>query len=416
VLVDVPRDVQEELVAPERLEDEPEPLAPPPAPAAAAVREAVRLLEGAARPVVYAGGGVANAEAAAELHELVAALGAPVVTTLMGKGCFDEAQPLFVGHPGMHGSRRANLALNGADLVLAVGARFDDRVTGRLDAFAPVARVVQLDVDPREVGKIRRADVALVGDLRGSLRALRAALRPDPSRAMAWRAELAVLAAREPYPYDRDAAGPLKPQRVLERLDALTAGRDVVFTTGVGQHQMWAMQYLQRRAPRGFVTSGGLATMGYGLPAAIGAKLARPHSTVVCVDGDGSFQMTSQELATAVQERLPVIVVIVDNGCLGMVQQWQTLFFEERLSQVELGERGPDYAALAHAYGARAATVDDEAGLDAALAEALEAGETTVIDARVDPREQVFPMIPPGAAAVDCVEWAMPPTTALEDR
>jgi acetolactate synthase-1/2/3 large subunit len=325
----------------------------------------------------------------------------------MGKGAFPESHPLFAGHPGMHGHKFANWALNRADLIVAAGVRFDDRVTGRLDAFAPDARVVHLDVDPREIGKLRHADAGLVGELRSGLRALATASAPAAHGAarQVWRARVDDWKASFPLRVPgASASGAPSPPALVRELQRLLASRDVIYTTGVGQHQMFAMQHLTLEEPRRFITSGGLATMGFGLPAAIGASVARSGTTVVCIDGDGSFQMTSQELATAVQERLPVIVVLVDNGSLGMVEQWQRMFFEGRLSHVELAPAAPDYAALARAYGAFGATVTTIAQLRPALMTALASGGPAVLHVRVDETVACYPMIPPGAAAIDCVE------------
>ncbi len=414
VLVDVPRDVQEQLcddhygtkrppgVRP--VLDGPDPLYDR---ADSSLAGALRLLDGAQAPVVYAGGGVVNAGAAAELRLLAERLGAPVVTTLMGKGAFPESHPLFAGHPGMHGQKFANWALNKADVIVAAGVRFDDRVTGRLDAFAPDARVVHLDVDPREIGKLRHADAGIVGDLRSGLRALASESAPGTGGAARaiWRARVDEWKAAFPLRVpEASAAGAPSPPALMRELQRLLMSRDVIYTTGVGQHQMFAMQHLTLEEPRRFITSGGLATMGFGLPAAIGASVARPGTTVVCIDGDGSFQMTSQELATAVQERLPVIVVLVDNGSLGMVEQWQRMFFEGRLSHVELAPAAPDYAALARAYGAFGATVTTLAQLRPALMTALASAGPALLHVRVDETVACYPMIPPGAAAVDCVE------------
>jgi acetolactate synthase-1/2/3 large subunit len=404
VLVDVPRDVQEQSC-----DDTAEPPANGAEPVGAvdgrALGDALLLLDAADAPVIYAGGGVVNAGAAAELRLLAERLGAPVVTTLMGKGAFPESHPLFAGHPGMHGHKYANWALNRADLIVAAGVRFDDRVTGRLDAFAPGARVVHLDVDPREVGKLRHADAGLVGDLRAGLRALAGAPAVRGPARRAWRARVDDWKASFPLrvPETR-ASGEPSPQALVRELQRLLASRDVIYTTGVGQHQMFAMQHLKLEQPRRFITSGGLATMGFGLPAAIGASTARPGTTVVCIDGDGSFQMTSQELATAVRERLPVIVVVVDNGSLGMVEQWQRMFYAGRLSHVELAPAAPDYAALARAYGAFGASVTTLAELRPALMTALASGGPALLHVRVDETVACYPMIPPGAAAVDCVE------------
>jgi acetolactate synthase-1/2/3 large subunit len=373
------------------------------------VREAARAIAEAKQPIVYAGGGVINAEASAELLALVEAGRLPSVVTLMGKGCLPDSHPLNYGAPGMHGSKYANWALNKSDLIIAVGVRFDDRVTGKVSAFAPGAKVIHFDIDAAEVGKIREADIPVVGPLKLALaqltrdvRALEAEKQTDRS---AWHAQLEEWKALYPYKY-RKAEGVLKPQTVIERLRDLTGQRDgdVVWTTGVGQHQMWAMQYLECQKPRTFITSGGLGTMGYGLPAAVGAKAARPDATVICVDGDGCFQMTCQELATAALERLPIVVVIVNNGWLGMVRQWQEMFYAERYAETHLTKQVPDYAQLAEALGAAGFMVDSDDDLDSTLEAALDCGRTAVVDARVDPDENCFPMVPAGAASVDIIE------------
>jgi acetolactate synthase-1/2/3 large subunit len=373
------------------------------------IGEAARAVAAAERPVLYVGGGVLNAEACAELRELAEAAGIPVITTLMAKGAFPDSHPLAYGPPGMHGSKWANWGLNKADLLVAAGTRFDDRVTGKLTAFAPGAKVIHFDVDPAEIGKLRHAEIPVVGPLKIALARLTEELRrlgcdsggPEP-----WRRQLDEW--REAYPYRyRDDGDLLKPQAVVEALRDLTTDRDeVVWTTGVGQHQMWAMQYLVCDRPRSFITSGGLGTMGYGLPAAVGAKAARPDATVVCIDGDGCFQMTCQELATSVLEGLPVVVVVVNNGWYGMVRQWQELFYAERFSETHLTHQLPDYAQLAEAYGCAGFTLSSEDELESVLEEALGCGRTAVVDARCDPEEKCFPMIPAGAAATDIVEFA----------
>ena len=409
VLVDVAKDVQEaelDFEYPEEVD-----LAgwrPPSKVHERQVREAARAIAAAKQPIVYAGGGVVNAEASAELLALIEAARLPAVVTLMGKGSLPDSHPQNYGMPGMHGSKYANWALNKSDLIVAVGTRFDDRVTGKVSAFAPGAKVIHFDIDAAEVGKIRHADIPVVGPLKLALskltRDVRALATERPFDRDAWFAQLEEWRRLYPYKYRR-AEGVLKPQTVLETLRDLTAGRDdVVWTTGVGQHQMWAMQYLVCDRPRTFITSGGLGTMGYGVPAAIGAKAARPDATVICVDGDGCFQMTAQELATAALERLPIVVVIINNGWLGMVRQWQELFYAERYAETHLTKQVPDYAQLADALGCAGFMVDNEDDLESTLREAMECGRTAVVDARVDPDENCYPMVPAGAASVDVIE------------
>jgi acetolactate synthase-1/2/3 large subunit len=407
VLVDVPRDVQEASVpAPppaERRAHRDGPAARSAAPAAEdAVRAVARAIEGSSRPVLYVGGGAVAAEAGPAVERLASAAGIPIVTTLMAKGAIPESHPLNLGCPGMHGGKWANWTLNKADLIVAVGARFDDRVTGRLDRFAPDAKVAHFDIDPREIGKIRHADLPVLGDLRDAVVRTREALTA-PADSARWRRQVEGWRERFPLRYERGTPG-LKGPEVLEHLAGAVAGRDdVIWTTGVGQHQMWAMQYLPCERPRSFLTSGGHGTMGFGLPAAIGARAARPEATVVCVDGDGSFLMTCQELGTAVAERLPVVVVVLDNGGLGMVRQWQEMFYEGRLSAVRTAPCA-DIAAIARGFGARAFTVGTAAELRGAFTEALDCGETCVLHVRVAEDEHLYPMIQPGAAAVDLLE------------
>jgi acetolactate synthase-1/2/3 large subunit len=409
VLVDVPRDVQEAVVDvtfPAEI-DLPG-WRPPTKVHPLQIRDAGRAIAHARKPVLYVGGGTLNGDACAELLELAEAGSLPVVTTLMGKSAFPESHELHFGWPGMHGPKWSNLAINSCDVLVAVGARFDDRVTGKLSAFAPGATVVHLDVDAAEISKLREADIPVVGALAtavGELAREVARHREDGAPAPdAWLGQLRAWREEFPLRYDTDSEW-LKPQTVVETLQRLTADDDVVVTTGVGQHQMWAMQYVESVRPRSFITSGGLGTMGYGIPAAIGAKAARPEATVVCVDGDGCFQMTAQELATAVLEDLPIVVVLVNNGYLGMVTQWQDMFFDGRRSHVHLTSQVPDYAKLAEAYGGVGIVVTAPEELEPALAEALSLGRTVVVDCRVDPAEQCFPMIPSGAAALDMIEY-----------
>jgi len=371
------------------------------------VHEAAKAIVESRQPIVYAGGGVINANASVELLALVEAARLPAVVTLMGKGCLPDSHPLNYGAPGMHGSKYANWALNKADLVIAVGTRFDDRVTGKVSAFAPGAKIIHFDIDAAEVGKIRTADIPVVGPLKLALaqltRDVKALEAREPVDRTPWHAQLREWRALYPYKYRR-SEGVLKPQTVIETLRDLTAGSDVIWTTGVGQHQMWAMQYLVCEKPRTFITSGGLGTMGYGLPAAVGAKAARPEATVVCIDGDGCFQMTCQELATAALERLPIVVVIINNGWLGMVRQWQELFYAERYAETHLTKQVPDYAQLAEALGGAGFVVESEDDLESTLRAALQSGRTAVVDARVDPEENCYPMVPAGAASIDTIE------------
>jgi acetolactate synthase-1/2/3 large subunit len=409
VLVDIPRDVQEaetEFVYPDEVNLPG--WKPPRRGHPRQIKAAAQAIAEGERPILYVGGGVLNAHATDEVLALAETGNLPVVTTLMAKSGFPESHELHMGWPGMHGPKWSNWALNKADVVVAVGARFDDRVTGKLSAFAPGATIVHLDIDAAEISKIRHADVPVVGPLKPVLAELTKLLADEvlPGRTDAWLQQIAEWRDQFPLRYSADPGPMLKPQKVLQMLQSLTAGRDdIVWTTGVGQHQMWAMQYVLCDRPRTFITSGGLGTMGYGLPAAVGAKAARPDATVICVDGDGCFQMTCQELATAALEDLPIVVVIVNNGYLGMVRQWQDMFFEERFSQVNLTHSLPDYAALARAYGALGFTAENEEELEEALTTAIASGRTCVVDARVDPREHCFPMIPAGAAAVDVVEF-----------
>jgi acetolactate synthase I/II/III large subunit len=413
VLVDVPRDIQEapiDFKYPDQVELPG--WKPPKRGHAKQIKDAAAAISRAEKPILYVGGGTLNGDACSELRELAQVAQVPVITTLMGKSAFPESHELFYGWPGMHGTKYANWALNKADLMIACGVRFDDRVTGKLSAFAPGAQVIHLDVDAAEIGKLRRAEIPVVGPLKQVLRDVSLELqklRSDGWTPMteAWLQQLDAWKGEFPLKYRKGEL--MKPETVLETLHELTAGRDdMIWTTGVGQHQMWAMQYLLCDRPRTFVTSGGLGTMGYGIPAAVGAKAARPDATVVCVDGDGCFQMTCQELATAVLEDLPIVVVLINNGYLGMVQQWQDMFFEERLSQVHLTHQVPDYAQLADAYGAAGFMVDTEDDLAETLEQALTCGRTAVVDCRVDPKEHCFPMIPAGAAALDLIEYPEP--------
>lgn len=402
VLVDVPKDVQQgtmEWRDPVDRDLEPRPPLDPNALASAAA-----MLARSERPVLYVGGGVVRSGAGREVLELATRQQLPVVTTLMARGAFPDSHPLCLGMPGMHGSYAAVMAMQRADLLLAVGARFDDRVTGKLDGFAPGARVVHVDVDPREIGKVRKADVGLVGDARAVVAELVRAVRPsgdvaNPAARVAWLETLDGWRRRYPFRYRQEPGGALKPQLVLERLLAATGGR-AVLTAGVGQHQMWASQLWRFDRPNAWANSGGLGTMGFALPAALGAKAGRPDELVIAVDGDGSFQMTGQELATSVAEDLPVLVAIINNGYLGMVKQWQELFYQGRHSQIHLRQDLPDFARLAEAYGCTGLRAQTPGEVDAVLERALEEvrKRTVVVDFRVDPDELCFPLVPAGAS------------------
>jgi acetolactate synthase-1/2/3 large subunit len=374
----------------------------PGAPDPAAIEAAARLLHTARRPVLYVGGGVIQAGAHDELMRLAELAQAPVTTTLMARGAFPDVHPLALGMPGMHGCYTAVSALQEADLIVALGARFDDRVTGKLDSFAPNARVVHADIDPAEIGKNRVPDVPIVGDVKPVLTGLAECLaglirESGPPDTAAWLATTRSWQRRFPLRYTQDSGGPLKPQYVVERLSELTGG-DAVVVAGVGQHQMHAAQHYSFSKPRSWINSGGLGTMGFAVPAAMGAQVGRPGELVVAIDGDGCFQMTAQELATCAIEKLPIKVLLFNNGFLGMVRQWQELFYEERYSEVELGTAIPDYVKLAEAYGCVGLRCDQADDVDNVLDKALAVtGVPTVVDFRVHDREGVFPMVPAGA-------------------
>jgi acetolactate synthase I/II/III large subunit len=381
------------------------------------VREALDLIGQAERPVIYAGGGLVRAGAGDELYELATTLDLPVVTTLMARGIFPDTHELAVGMPGMHGHYAAVKAFQETDLLITLGARFDDRVTGKLDDFAPHAKVIHIDVDPAEIGKNRTADVPIVGDvkvvLEQMLKILRSKLEEGgPGRALvpdtaAWRQHLDELKRDHPLRVEQPDSGVLKPQTAVRAIHA-TWGDEAVYVAGVGQHQMWASQIIPYTRGRQWINSGGLGTMGFAVPAAIGAKVGVGRDTpVVAIDGDGCFQMTFQEIAAAVQHDIPVVFCVINNGFLGMVRQWQHLFYSDRLSQVALPQDCPDLMKLADAYGIpgfRVQTVDE---LDTTLAKAAEIDDQPIlVEFRVDPDEMVFPMVPAGASNDDVIESA----------
>jgi acetolactate synthase-1/2/3 large subunit len=400
----------------------------------ALVRKAIELLLAAERPVIYAGGGILKARAADALRELAERTGIPVVTTLMARGCFPDSHPLCLGMPGMHGNYTAVTAMQRSDLLIALGSRFDDRVTGRVDAFAPEAKVIHVDIDPAELHKVRHADVAIAGDCRLVIEEMLAALTDlglphsdatrggsggTPSDAVAgataaggsmaathprerlipWRAQLSEWQLRFPLVYDQQpGTGALKPQFVLETLRDATPV-DTIVASGVGQHQMFASQWWQFDYPYTWVNSGGLGTMGFAVPAAIGAKVGRPDKMVWAVDGDGCFQMTAQELVTASSERIPVKIAILNNAYLGMVRQWQEMFYEERYSEVYLSPDLPDYVAWAEAMGCVGIRVDSTEEVASAIDKANDIDDRpVVIDFRTDAFEKVFPMVAAGAS------------------
>jgi len=365
------------------------------------IKEAARLIAAARQPVIYAGGGILKSRAAAALRELAEMTGIPVVTTLMARGALPDSHPLCLGMPGMHGNYTAIKAMQESDLLITLGARFDDRVTGKTDGFAPEAKIIHVDIDPAELGKIRRPDVPIVGDcgqvIPEIIRALRAIEEESPDRTP-WRAQISGWQELYPLHYDPHVEGDaLKPQQVVETLRSLNDD-DTILVSGVGQHQMWASQYWRFEQPYTWVNSGGLGTMGFSVPAAIGAKVGRPDRTVWAVDGDGCFQMTAQELVTASAERIPVKVAILNNAYLGMVRQWQEMFYEERYSEVYLSPDLPDYVKWAEAMGCVGFRVEspEEVAPTIEKANAID-DRPVVIDFRTDAREKVFPMVPAGA-------------------
>lgn len=363
------------------------------------IKQAASMIAKARKPLLYAGGGVLSSGGWKELKELAELMQLPVVTTLMGKGAFPEDHHLFVGMPGMHGGKYTNYAITETDLLIGVGVRFDDRVTGKLASFATKAKVIHIDIDPAEIGKNRRVDVPIVGDAKTVLGAIVAELRhmgAEP-RTDAWMRVIDDWRSRYPFHYHPSETS-VMPQYAVERVRELTKDRPTVYATEVGQNQMWACQYLRIREPRTWVSSGGLGTMGFGLPAAIGAQLGRPDHLVIDIAGDGSIQMNSQELATAAINKLPVKVVILNNGYLGMVRQWQELFYDRRYSASVLPQDCPDFVKLAEAYGALGMRVTKPEEIDAALERAFDHDGVAVVDVRVEREENVFPMVAPGGS------------------
>jgi acetolactate synthase-1/2/3 large subunit len=368
------------------------------------IRQAAKALAAARRPVIYAGGGVVAADAARELTELATADRFPVTCTLMGLGAFPAPHEQWLGMLGMHGTRAANYAMDEADLIVAIGARFDDRITGKLSEFAPRAKFVHIDVDPAEISKNVPAHIPIVGDAKNILAKLVIEYRAqeaDRARLDEWWQRITAWQERHPLRYEDSTDSEIRPQRMVQALYEATGG-DAVVTSDVGQHQMWAAQYWHFDRPRRWINSGGLGTMGFGLPAAMGAKVGCPDDTVVCIAGDGSVQMNMQELATCAQEGIAIKVFIMNNGYLGMVRQWQELFWDNRYSHVDMGQY-PDFVKLAEAYGATGMRLTDKGTLVDDMRTALETEGPVLVDVRVTREENVYPMIPAGQAARDMV-------------
>ena len=405
VVVDIPKDVQfargayvEKPAVPEH-----KTYRPKLDPDMARVEQAVMLMASAKRPVFYTGGGVINSgpEASTLLRELVALTGFPITSTLMGLGCYPASGPAWLGMLGMHGTYEANHAMHDCDVMINIGARFDDRITGRLDVFSPGSRKIHVDIDPTSINKTVRVDVPVIGDCTRVLRAMlglwkERKLKADPEALKGWWKAVETWRGRKSLGF-RNSDKVIKPQHAVRRLDALTRDRDTYITTEVGQHQMWAAQHYGFEEPNRWMTSGGLGTMGYGLPAAIGVQMAHPKALVIDVAGEGSILMNMQEMSTAAQYNLPVKIFILNNEYLGMVRQWQELLHEKRYSE-SYSHSLPDFVKLAEAYGAHGIRVSDPADLDAAIQEMIDTPKAVIVDCLVDKMENCFPMIPSGKA------------------
>ena len=408
VVIDIPKNVQVatgSYSVPEKIEHQS--YRPQVEPDAAAIAQAIDMIAAAERPIFYTGGGVINAgpDASAALRQLVSLTGAPITSTLMGLGAFPSDDPKWLGMLGMHGTYESNMAMNRADLIIAVGARFDDRVTGRLDAFAPEAKKIHIDIDRSSINKIVPVDIAVVGDAGRALDALIAAWADKGHKARdlgewwrridGWRATRCL-----DFPEKKDAGADIMPQRAVKALFDATRGRDPIITTEVGQHQMWAAQHFGFAAPNRWLTSGGLGTMGYGFPAAVGAQIAHPNRLVVCIAGEASLQMNIQEMGTVSQYRLPVKIFILNNEWMGMVRQWQELTYESRYSN-SYSDSLPDFVKLAEAYGWKGIRIEDESQLDAGIEAMLAHDGPVIVDCQVAKEANCFPMIPSGAAHTD---------------
>jgi acetolactate synthase-1/2/3 large subunit len=372
-------------------------------PKSEAIRDAAALITQSKKPVLYVGGGIIKANAAKELMQLAEITGAPVVTTLMARGAFPDSHPQHLGMPGMHGTVAAVTALQKADLLITLGARFDDRVTGKLSSFAPNAKIIHADIDPAEIGKNRHADVAIIGDLKNILRALnpatKAALAKSQPDLTPWLAETYGWRSKFPLGYDKPSDGSVSPQYVIERIGKIS-GPDTIFAAGVGQHQMWASQFIGYDKPRTWLNSGGLGTMGYAVPAAMGAKVGSPDTTVWAIDGDGCFQMTNQELVTCALNNIPIKVAVINNESLGMVRQWQTLFYNQRYSNTDLhSKRIPDFKLLAEAMGCVGLRCERPEDVDKTIEAAMAINDRpVVVDFNVHRDAMVWPMVAAGTS------------------
>ena len=379
-----------------------------PDPTGEEVEEAVKFIWAAERPYIYAGGGVISSNASKELQEFAELVEAPLVHTVMGLGGLPSDHPQFVSMLGMHGSYAANMGVTETDALIGLGVRFDDRVTGRLDAFAPHARVLHVDIDPAEINKNRRADVGVVGDVKNVLQRVNRRLAEtkdslgsfNREKRAEWRAKISEWKQQHPFAHVYDEKE-IKPQFLMEKIDEITQGESIV-AVDVGQHQMWAAQYVRFNKPRLWVNSGGLGAMGFGLPAALGAQVANPDQLVIALVGDGGFQMSMAELSTLAANQIPVKIIIMNNGSLGMVRQWQELFFDRRYSQVAL-EAFPDCELLAAAYGIKGRTVEKPEELAGALREAIEEPGPYLMNVKVTPEENVYPMVPAGGAVSEMI-------------
>ena len=394
VLIDIPKDVQNteiDFYYPEKVEMRG--YKPTYKGNIQQIKRAAEEILNSSMPIIFAGGGVISSNSSCELVELAETINAPVTTTLMGISSIPTDHPLYVGMLGMHGSKYANYAIQESDLIIAVGARFDDRVTGKLESFAPNARVIHIDVDPAEISKNVKVHIPIVGDAKQVLKSLNKYVKRCNSGA--WIEKINKWKKEYPLAYKQMSPDVVMPQFVIEQISKVC--NDAIIVTEVGQHQMWAAQYFNYRKPRTFITSGGLGTMGYGFPAAMGAKVGRPDKTVIDIAGDGSFQMNSQELATVVQNEIPVVVVILNNGYLGMVRQWQELFYERRYSCTFI-KGSVDFVKLAEAYGALGLRAERPSEVGPAIEEAVRSGRPTVVDVIVECEANVYPMVPAGAA------------------